>query len=358
MQGSGQTGEEEGGKVGNMAYSKAVYKVDWDPSNLIEVISKSGLSHRQVSDVTGVPLATLNMILSRRILPNASALLSFADYFGVSVDYLCGREPLPDGFGEDFMMLRRLDYAATFLHRRDLAPKDRYGEAPWPYNILDDVVCGSGWGRDKGPDDYWDAPVTPDQEAALTYLLSTMFPERTQKVLRLYYKEGGTLETVSKEVGLTRERVRQILAKAVRQLRHPSRFKMLVYGLDGYERFCAIRQKALELEREEKEVDDLEKELIRRRFYIESALEVTPDVRDTKERSKYPWDVGIADMGLSVRPHNCLVRAGCNTLSDVCELAKSGEMLKVRNMGRRSLAEVLSKVLELTGEDYREVYAD
>lgn len=64
----------------------------------------------------------------------------------------------------------------------------------------------------------------------LTSVLSTLTP-REEKVLRLRFGiEDGrtrTLEEVGKEFNVTRERIRQIEAKALRKLRHPSRSKKL-----------------------------------------------------------------------------------------------------------------------------------
>lgn len=61
-------------------------------------------------------------------------------------------------------------------------------------------------------------------------VLSTLNP-REQKVLELRFglRDGRTrtLEEVGKEFGVTRERIRQIEAKALRKLRHPSRSKRL-----------------------------------------------------------------------------------------------------------------------------------
>ncbi|WP_079547877.1 RNA polymerase sigma factor RpoD [Christensenella massiliensis] len=84
------------------------------------------------------------------------------------------------------------------------------------------------------PDD--DAPA-PAEAAAFTLLkeqlmdvLDTLTP-REEKVLKLRFGlEDGrarTLEEVGKEFQVTRERIRQIEAKALRKLRHPSRSKKL-----------------------------------------------------------------------------------------------------------------------------------
>ena len=82
----------------------------------------------------------------------------------------------------------------------------------------------------------------PADEAAFTLLkeqlvevLSTL-TEREQKVLRLRFGlddgRARTLEEVGREFNVTRERIRQIEAKALRKLRHPSRSRKLKDYLD------------------------------------------------------------------------------------------------------------------------------
>ena len=89
------------------------------------------------------------------------------------------------------------------------------------------------------PDD--EAPA-PAESAAFTLLkeqlmdvLDTLTP-REEKVLRLRFGlddgRARTLEEVGKEFNVTRERIRQIEAKALRKLRHPSRSKKLKDYLD------------------------------------------------------------------------------------------------------------------------------
>ena len=84
------------------------------------------------------------------------------------------------------------------------------------------------------PDD--DIPLPSDAAAAtllkeqLMQVLSMLTP-REEKVLRLRYGiddgRARTLEEVGKEFNVTRERIRQIEAKALRKLRHPSKSRIL-----------------------------------------------------------------------------------------------------------------------------------
>ena len=86
-----------------------------------------------------------------------------------------------------------------------------------------------------------DAPAPADAAShtllreQLGDVLKTLTP-REEKVLRLRFglDDGRprTLEEVGKEFNVTRERIRQIEAKALRKLRHPSRSKKLKDFID------------------------------------------------------------------------------------------------------------------------------
>ncbi len=84
--------------------------------------------------------------------------------------------------------------------------------------------------------------MVPQDAAAFTLLHEQLMEvlltltEREQKVLRLRFglDDGRprTLEEVGRQFNVTRERIRQIEAKALRKLRHPSRSKKLKDYLD------------------------------------------------------------------------------------------------------------------------------
>ena len=87
-----------------------------------------------------------------------------------------------------------------------------------------------------------DNVLVPQDAAAFTLLHEQLMEvlltltEREQKVLRLRFGlvdgRPRTLEEVGKQFNVTRERIRQIEAKALRKLRHPSRSKKLKDYLD------------------------------------------------------------------------------------------------------------------------------
>ncbi len=54
----------------------------------------------------------------------------------------------------------------------------------------------------------------------------------------------------------------------------------------------------------------------------------------------------IDELDLSVRSHNCLKRAGINTVQELTSKTEE-DMMKVRNLGNKSLEEVLNKMKEL-----------
>ncbi|MBE7031609.1 MAG: RNA polymerase sigma factor RpoD [Ruminococcaceae bacterium] len=133
-----------------------------------------------------------------------------------------GRDPLPEEVAKELNM-----------------PIDKVGEimkiAQEPVSLETPI----GEEEDSHLGDFIQDNETPAPQDAATFrllkeqlvdVLSTLTP-REEKVLRLRFGldngRARTLEEVGKEFNVTRERIRQIEAKALRKLRHPSRSKKL-----------------------------------------------------------------------------------------------------------------------------------
>ena len=133
-----------------------------------------------------------------------------------------GREPRPDEIAQEMGISEEKVREIIKIAQEPVSLETPIGEE-------DDSHLG-----DFIPDD--DAPA-PAEAVAVTLLkeqlmdvLSSLTP-REAKVLRLRYGlddgKARTLEEVGREFNVTRERIRQIEAKALRKLRHPSRSKRL-----------------------------------------------------------------------------------------------------------------------------------
>jgi RNA polymerase primary sigma factor len=80
-----------------------------------------------------------------------------------------------------------------------------------------------------------DAVIQSNLRETTTRVLASVTP-REERVLRMRYSIGmnkdHTLEEVGKQFSVTRERIRQIEAKALRKLKHPTRSRVLRSFLD------------------------------------------------------------------------------------------------------------------------------
>ena len=78
----------------------------------------------------------------------------------------------------------------------------------------------------------------------------------------------------------------------------------------------------------------------------ENAKSVDVMVESVTDEKEKVLEMNIDELELSVRSYNCLKRAGINTVEELTNKT-SDDMMKVRNLGRKSLEEVLAKLKEL-----------
>ena len=78
----------------------------------------------------------------------------------------------------------------------------------------------------------------------------------------------------------------------------------------------------------------------------EKALEEDYMIEREDEQNSQILEMQIEDLDLSVRSYNCLKRAGINTVDELTRKSEE-DMMKVRNLGKKSLKEVKQKLDEL-----------
>ena len=133
-----------------------------------------------------------------------------------------GREPTPEELAEKLEM--PLEKVEQIL---EVAKEPVSLETP----IGDDEDSQLGdFVEDKNAENPLDVAIAEALEEATLAVLENL-SSREEKVLRMRFGIGmntdHTLEEVGKQFGVTRERIRQIEAKALRKLRHPSRSEKL-----------------------------------------------------------------------------------------------------------------------------------
>ena len=94
--------------------------------------------------------------------------------------------------------------------------------------------------------------------------------------------------------------------------------------------------------------------ILKRHFeMLENDAKDMVNIKEKKEDSKTKaLETSIDDLDFSVRAYNCLKRANIHTLQDLISKDES-EIMKIRNLGKKSLKEVLDKIKEL-GLDLKE----
>jgi RNA polymerase primary sigma factor len=133
-----------------------------------------------------------------------------------------GREPSPEEIAERMMLPLDKVRKVLKIAKEPISLETPIGEEEDSH--LGDFI------EDKGVISPIDAVIKANLSEQTARVLSTLTP-REEKVLRMRFgigeKSDHTLEEVGQDFEVTRERIRQIEAKALRKLRHPSRSKKL-----------------------------------------------------------------------------------------------------------------------------------
>jgi len=139
-----------------------------------------------------------------------------------------GREPTPEELAEKLMMPVDKVRKVMKIAKEPISLETPIGDEE--DGSLGDFI------EDKNAILPMDAAVNANLRETTTRVLSTLTP-REERVLRMRFGIGmntdHTLEEVGQQFSVTRERIRQIEAKALRKLKHPSRSRKLRSFLDS-----------------------------------------------------------------------------------------------------------------------------
>lgn len=174
----------------------------------------------------------------------------------------------------------------------------------------------------------------PDDVAlVLEYIIQKTLTEREGRVLDMRYKRYMTMAAIGEEYGLRAERIRQIEAKAVRKLRHPSRSKYILMGMEGYINY--LRDTAVDerLREYKKEIISLEKKI--------AELTDTEYEEEKNELENAP----LAELDLSVRTFNILYRAGYSTVKELLD-ADAEKIVSLPNLGLKNFSDLIDVLSE------------
>lgn len=310
----------------------------WDPERLRFLLGQAGISGAELGKQCGLSSKSVADYLSGASTPGFPNLIRIADYFCVPVDYLIGRvsyydaEAIRKDFRYSYMRLRHAAYEkyirSSHGNQRPIDPNSDILPV-WPYNLVDEIF--------KEPTE---DVLNYDQLAGLQNALDTL-TDRERKVVYLYYRNGLTLRQVGEMESVGPVRIRQILAKSLRKLRHPSRANQIRLGAELAAKESYVKTKEAELEARLKAVEEYEESL--------NALNDCPS-QPTKRA------ITLDDLNLSVRSYNCLSRGRIKSLTELMDIAKVGELANIRNLGKKSILEICNKIYILAGVSYHEQY--
>lgn len=153
--------------------------------------------------------------------------------------------------------------------------------------------------------------TAPDLLGSIEYCLYTL-DDRERELINRRFKQRLSLEESGQIFNIERERTRQIINRALRKLRHPSRSKLIKYGLRGF----------IEM----KSQDAIDK-LTPSSDTVQAKLEMTIDELDIPHRA-----------------YCCLYRANLITVRDVLKVIQDGSLLKVRNVGLMTAREIINAI--------------
>lgn len=165
----------------------------------------------------------------------------------------------------------------------------------YPLNLLHQIFLTTG--------EKWDIErMTTEDNIEGLELAIGLLKERDQQIVNKRFKEYKTLQQIGDELSLTRERVRQLLLRALKSLQKQESRRYILFGRKGYDLNMAQEQEA--------------------------------------KRKSPP----IEELDLDARSYNALRRVKVLTIPQLVRMSDE-ELLRIRNFGEKSL-KITRKAIE------------
>ena len=128
-----------------------------------------------------------------------------------------------------------VEYAMTQGLKIDLYPFPRMNKGtstrPYPLNLIDEVMNSPTYLTSR-PVELTDIPL--DFNRRLAIAIAT-FPSNhdPSEILLPRFRDGASLQDIASQIGVTRERVRQLINQYIKRLRHPDIMRYLNCGIEN-----------------------------------------------------------------------------------------------------------------------------
>lgn len=307
-------------------------------NRLKELRETLGYTIMQIAQATNMTRHRYSKLEKNKI-PNASMVsyIKLADFYGVGLDYLLGRNTQPTinkniityDIIKDINKFNKINFnepdtdnieEITEIKKvetkilQDIIKKENLIHTGYPINILNAIFDQNILKTE--------IEIVPTIIKDLELIYNEYLTEREIYVIKMRFIKQLTLETVGKLLNVGRERIRQIESIAIRKLRRGYITNSLVYKIDD------------DIENKKQELNKLKDEIEKYNNKIQTRRIVTKPIN-------------ICELKFSIRTTNSLIRANIDTLEKLVKYTLNNEIIKTRSLGKKSYFEILNKLQDM-----------
>ena len=231
--------------------------------------------------------------------------------------------------------------------------------------VISDFKYNCGWGNLRERVDRWLNTLSAYEVTLINLRYNNRFNlyNHLRKHNRNYSIYANTYEDIVLNSDVSAERIRQLIAKALRKLRHPSRLKYFNKSIEELQKEEAQRYENTAKLQAKRDCqyqminlyDDFYKSFS---TYFKDENGIVDEQFEKFFQAKYNQYIDetfttnsalglrIEELRLSVRAYNCLKHAGCKCVLDLVEMS-AFDFYHIRNLGRKSSLEIVNTIHSL-----------